>query len=152
MAAYAYTIADIKSAGSRILNHDPTKKPGRGTLFFRSIRLDFDAIASKMNKTLTANDTFQLFDLAVGDIVLLVGMNVITATTGAADCDIGYTGSTVDYHLNGYITNATTMAPTTGLPTGGPTYITTADTLDLITKTSTGAGGIVEVWALIGRI
>ena len=150
--ATAFTLANLTSSGITHKNIDPTKKPGRGHLHLRSVRLDFDAIATATGSALAANDTFQLFDLAVGDIVMIVGINVLTATTGAATVDVGFTGSTVDHFIDGYTVNATTMAPTVTTCLDSPVYITTADTLDLITLGQSGAGGVIEVWALIGRL
>jgi len=150
--ATAFTIANVLSSGVRVLNHDPTKKPGRGTLFFRSVRLDFDAIATSTGTAVAVNDTYQLFDVAVGDIILMAGINVITACTAAMTADIGFTGSIVDHFMDGFACNAVTMAPTVTTCLDSPVYISTADTLDLIALAQSPAGGVIEVWALIGRI
>ena len=149
--ATAFTVAQIASAGSRVVNHDPTKKPGRGTLFFRSVRLDFDAIGSAVG-AVAVNDTYQLFDVAVGDIILMAGINVITACTAAMTADIGFTGSIVDHFIDGFACNAVTMAPAVTTCLDSPVYISAADTLDLKAVAQSPAGGVIEVWALIGRI
>lgn len=148
----AYTVANLTTSGITPKNQDPTTKPGRGTLFIRSVRLDFDAIATATGVALAADDTFQCFHIAIGETILMAGMNILTATTGAMDANLGFTGSTTDHFVDGYITNAITVAPTVTTCLDSPIYFNAADTLDLLCTTASGAGGVITVWALIARM
>jgi len=148
--ATAFTRANLAASKQNVVNHDPTKKPGRGVLHMRKCRVDFDAIATTTGTALAANDTFQVFDVAPGDVIIAAGGNVITATTGACVIDLGFTGGDVDMLMDGLVANDTSLpACTRGIL--HPVYIATSDTVDALTLTASGAGGVVEFWMLVYR-
>jgi len=152
--ATAFTLANMDTSKFDIKNSDPTKKPGRGMLHVRSRVINFDTLATATGTALAHSDTYQVFDLAPGDIIIAAGVNILTAATAAATLDLGFTGGTVDYFVDGLAANDTTLPSQTDGYFNGPAYISAADTLDLKEAggAQTLAGCVAQVWALIARI
>lgn len=152
--ATAFTNAQVttanKNTGPRGL--DPTKKPGQGTLMLQIQRVNFDQIATDTSTALAANDTFQVYQCKAGEVILIAGVKGVKVTTGACTIDLGFTGGTVDYFMDGF--TASSLTGHTLSAGGDGMFCTTAttETVDLKTLTTSGAGGIVDVWFLIARI
>ena len=146
-----FTKAQVDSSGVATRDIDPTKKPGRGTLHLRTIRLDFDAIATATGTAVAVNDTYQCFDLTAGDIVLSAGMRPVKVTTAACVGDLGFTSGDVDVLVDGCALNDLSLpAYTRGLL--HPIVSNANDTIDFKAISQSPAGGIVDVWVLIARI
>jgi hypothetical protein len=146
-----YTPEHLSAAGSVPKDSDPTKKPGRGTLFLRTVHIDFDAFATNHGITLGNADVYQVFHLSPGEIVIQAGIAVHTAATAAADINLGL-GALADGIIDGMIMDDAHIMPTVTAINDWHPYVAAADTLDLTTATQTCAAAVVTVWALIGRI
>jgi hypothetical protein len=138
--------------GSNYKEIDPTKKPGRGILHFKVFHIEWDKIFTRFGTTSTANDVFQCIPVAAGETIVAAGVAIYDATTGAATGDLGFTGGTLDYFIDGLALNDIADPASTDGYFDGPRYCATADTIDLKTLTAGGAGGKGYVWALIARI
>jgi hypothetical protein len=147
----AFTISQLDTASMRHKDLDPTQKPGRGTLFIRAITIDFDKLATSSGVALTNADTYQIMNLAVGEMVIGAGARVLTAATDAADLDMGFTGASTKNFLEGLVVNDTDIGPTITAGMLSSAYCQTADTLDLVTATQSLAAAVIEFWALIAR-
>lgn len=116
-------------------------------LVIRHITFAFNSIGS-----VAASDTYQCLNLRAGEVVLMAGIVVQTATTAAATGDLGFVGGTADHFCDGMPLNATTLPTPTKGEGDGPVWIATADTLDLTLNAQSPAGGRIKVWALIARM
>jgi hypothetical protein len=152
--ATAFTKAQVNaSKAGREKNYDPTKKPGRSAIIVRQVRLDFDAIASTSGTALAASDTYQAIDVSAGETILNAWVNIITAATGAADIDLGFTGGDVDGLVDGVEANDTAMTVKAARGVLLPLYMTANDTVDVL-EASGGAslaGCVADVGLLIFR-
>jgi len=149
--ATAHTKANAVAAKCIDKNYDPSKKPGRSPLIVRQVRMDFDAIATAAGSTLAANDTFQCLDVSKGETIIEAGINIITAATGAADFDLGFTGGDVDGLVDGVEANDTAMTVKAARGVLLPLYMTANDTVDIISLTAAASGCVADVWLLIFR-
>jgi hypothetical protein len=147
----AFTIAQLDTASMRHKDIDPTEKPGRGVLFFRYVTIDFDKLATSAGVSLTNTDTYQIMNLAVGELVLQAGIEVKTVATDGAILDLGFTGGSTLHFGDGQTVNDTDAGQTATAGPLGSAFVTTADTLDIVTGTQSLAGAVLKVWALIGR-
>jgi hypothetical protein len=158
--ATAWTIAQVHAAhginkGFREI--DPTKKPGRGELVVKSIKLDFDNIATGAGVSLAANDTIDCIPVRAGEVVIYAGVNNITDTTAGCTYDLGIgTGASpvLDWFLDGGTDNVAVPTNTNGYQQGSwyRTTVTSADYLNLKILGNSGAAGVVVVWALVWRL
>lgn len=152
--ATAFTISQIHgTSGMQWADHDPTKKPGRGTLQLRKVVLDFDAIASATGVALAHSDTYQAMHVSAGETIIAAGVNILTAATAAATIDVGFTGGDVDMLVDGVAANDATL-PTATRGILVPVYIPSADTIDVLESSGaqTLAGCVAEVWILVAKI
>jgi hypothetical protein len=141
-------------AGMVSRDHVWTSQNGTGDLILREVRINWDALATLTGVTLAANDVVPLFDVAAGETLFMAGCQVITATTGACDYDVGLTGETnVAGFIDGVEANdapPTVVAAPFGLHSG--ITFSAADTIDVKCLTASGAGGEARFWALILRV
>lgn len=146
-----FTNAQVVTACGQPQNHK-IDAMGRNTMSVYTQLLDFDAIATSTGTAVAVDDTYQALNLAVGDIVLACGVKRITATTAAGTtADVGFTGVTADYFVDG-LDMKTLTAPTCVNCMDGQVNLSAADTIDLKILGDSSAGGKCVVWALIIRI
>ena len=152
--ATAFTNAQLTTAGMKETNHDPTKKPGRSSLFVRTVTVNFDNLATSTGTALAADDTFQVMNLQPDEFVIAAGIKVLTVATGAADLDLGFVTTGQTAFIEALIIDDADIVPTqTGtMIQNGVAIGSTSDTLDILTTTVSCAGAVIKVWALIARI
>ena len=152
--ATAFTKAQVNdSKAGREKNYDPTKKPGRGQLIVRTVRMDFDAIATTSGVALAHSDTYQAMDVSKGETILNAWVTILTAATAAADIDLGFTAGDVDGLVDGVEANDVAMTVKAARGVLLPLYMTENDTIDVleISAAQTLAGCVAEVGVLIFR-
>jgi hypothetical protein len=147
--ATAYTNAQVVDNSGQPRGYKLDK---RGILKVYVQRVNFDAIATGTGVALAANDTFQVFNVRAGETVLNAGIKVNTVTTGASVLDLGFTGGTVDFFVDGFAANSATGHTATTVTDGYFTTTATTETIDLKTLTASGAGGVVDVFMVVLRI
>ena len=146
--ATAWTRAQVVAAGG----YQKESKMSKDVVI-RSQIMNFDSIASLASGSLAHSDTFQCLDVKAGETILMAGINVLTAASGAAVADLGFTGGTVDHFIDGLVMNDTSL-PSNTTCLDAPMYIASADTIDLLESGASAslAGCKAIVWALIARI
>jgi len=152
--ATAFTKAQVNaSKAGREKNYDPTKKPGRGQLIVRQVRMDFDAIATTSGTALGVSDTYQAIDISEGETIISAWVNIITAATAASDIDLGFTGGDVDALIDGLDANVATKGTKAARGALLPLYMAENDTVDVLESTGaqTLAGCVADVGLLIFR-
>jgi hypothetical protein len=156
--AYAFTRAHISGGGpsqySAPVSVHRWRSGTGGDLLFMQTRIDFDALATATGQALAHSDTYQIFDVRAGDVVVFMGFDIETVATGAADMDIGLTGGDTDGFIDGIEANdasPTVVAAPFGLLSG--TRFASADTIDVLEKSGaqTLAGCVCRFWAIIIR-
>jgi hypothetical protein len=125
-----------------------------GDLLFMETRIDFDALATATGTALALSDTYQIFEVRAGDIVVFSGFDIESVATAAADIDIGLTAVDTDGFIDGIEANdasPTVVAAPFGLLSG--TRFAAADTIDALEKSGaqTLAGAVVRFWVIIIR-
>ena len=152
--ATAFTKAQVNdSKAGREKNYDPTKKPGRGQLIVRQVRMDFDAIATTSGQALAHSDTYQCIDVSAGELIISAWVTIITAATAASDIDLGFVGGDVDGLVDGVEANDVAMTVKAARGVLLPLYMTEVDTVDIteISGAQTLAGCVADVGLLIFR-
>jgi hypothetical protein len=156
--ATAFTRAQISGGGlsqySAPVSVHRWRSGTGGDLLFMQTRIDFDALATATGTALALSDTYQIFDVRAGDIVVFMGFDIETVATAAATIDIGFTGGDTDGFIDGITANdasPTVVTAPFGLLSG--TRIASADTIDALEKSGaqTLAGAVIRFWAIIIR-
>jgi len=155
----AFTRAQIAGNGAgqanmRSRDYQWSDIVGGAHLIIRKVKINFDALATATGVALALSDTYQIMDINAGETVVMMGFNVETAATAAADMDIGFTSGDTDGLVDGIEANdatPTVVAAPFGLLSG--TYFATADTIDVLEKSGaqTLAACVCTFWALITR-
>jgi hypothetical protein len=151
--ATAYSLAQVTSGGGVPVNYDPTTKPGGGMLTVRKAHLNFDKIETATGVTLAIGDTFQVFKVKKGEVIIEAGINVLTGASAGCDWDLGFTGGGANVYglvdgVEGDDTSFTVKAARGALL---PLYMYADDTVDLLNITADASSGIVDVWMLVFR-
>ncbi len=157
----AYTIAQVHAAhalSKGFKEIDFTKKPGRGELVIKSMKLDFDNIQAGVTgaAALAANDTFECIPVRAGELVIWAGVNNITDTTAGCTYDLGIgvaAAPVLDWFLDGGTDNVAVPTNTNGYQQGSwyRATISAEDWINLKVLGNSGAAGVVVVWALVWK-
>lgn len=117
--------------------------------------IDLAEVASEKGSAIAQGDVIEALYLPAGTQVLFAGLQVVEEMTGTstdATVDLGITGGDVDAFVDGFDLDgaaAGAYATPASAAITPATFITTADTLDILVATQTGTitGGKVRVFA-----
>ena len=125
-----------------------TNRPGR---YNPGIRIPYlventiDVSAVNGDSGAAQNDVLRVIDLPAETLVMVAGIEVLTALTSSVTMDLGITGGDVDIYTDGD-TNATGYSTLTATARH---VAATADTLDILVLSAAAAAGKVRVWAML---
>jgi hypothetical protein len=131
--------------------------PDTAAVYKFEVDLDFAQIvaarAAAGATALAATDTLQVIALPAYSVVLVAGLNVVSAetTNTTATFDFGYTGGTpaaANVYCDDFASNAVAMDSDN---LANPTVIKTADTIDLLLNTAVPANAVVKAWAIVAN-
>ena len=151
--ATAFSQAQMNASKLKVLEHGIVAKAGGSKdLFIRSMFVNFDRIATLTGQALAAGDSFPLLPVYAKELIINASVDIITAATGAADIDLGFTGGDVDGLADGIEADDTEFTVKAARGVLLPLYIVSNDTCDILESGGASLAGCeVRVWALIGR-
>lgn len=132
-------------------------RTNRRTPYLVEAYLDLADAATEKGSALAASDVIQVISVPAGTQVLFAGFQVkeeMTGTSTDATLDFGITGGDVDAFVDGFDldgASAGAYATVASAAVSPATFVSTADTLDLLIATATGTitGGVLRVYAVL---
>jgi hypothetical protein len=125
----------------------------RDALFIRSRVVNFDSLATLSGVALAHSDTYPVLTVNAGELIVNAGCDILTAATGAADIDLGFTGGDVDGLVDGIEANDATFTVKAARGVLLPLYIDANDTVDVLESagSATLAACVARVWVMIAK-
>ena len=148
------TVSTLFKSGSY---HTNPWSAGAGQAYWIENIIDLADAATAKGSALAQGDIIQVLTVPAGSLVVFAGFQVMTAMTGTSTdttLDFGVTGGNVDAFVDGFDLDgaaAGAYATVASTAVSDATFISTADTLDLLIATQTGTitGGKLRFYAHI---